>query len=342
MPELPEVEVVRAGLAETITGATVTAVSVLDGRALKRHGATGATHAKTLTKNEQQFRTQDFKQQLLGQTLTVPVRRGKFMWLPIKTRKTTDGYALLAHLGMSGQLLIGRPGKAQPRHLRVRIELTPKRPTLKNRALTATQTGQILLDFADQRLFGSLAVDKMVATPDGHAGGYAGHSIAAGPWKENQGSLPQIPVQALNIARDPLDPHFMPASWQNTIQASSRPIKTLLLDQAIMSGIGNIYADETLWMAKTHPLTPGGTLTARKLDTILKCVREVLERALAEGGTSFDSLYVNVKGESGYFAHSLNAYGCTGQPCNRCGQTIRRITVAARSTHYCPKCQRRR
>ncbi len=114
----------------------------------------------------------------------------------------------------------------------------------------------------------------------------------------------------------------------------------MLLDQTTISGVGNIYADEALWAARIHPETPASTLSTRAVNRLLAEVRAVLGKALIEGGTSFDAQYVNVNGEAGYFAHSLNAYGRTGQPCPRCGRPIVRASFMNRSSHYCPHCQR--
>ena len=113
-------------------------------------------------------------------------------------------------------------------------------------------------------------------------------------------------------------------------------------NQSLISGVGNIYADEALWRARLHPETPGASVTTRKAAELLMRVREVFAQALVEGGTSFDEQYVNVNGQAGYFAHSLNAYGRTGEPCPRCGAPTRRIVLGGRSSHFCPRCQRRR
>jgi formamidopyrimidine-DNA glycosylase len=117
-------------------------------------------------------------------------------------------------------------------------------------------------------------------------------------------------------------------------------IKRALLDQGLISGIGNIYADESLWRARLHFDRPTDALTAAKARELLGHVREVLGQALAEGGTSFDAQYVNVNGQAGYFEHSLNAYGRQGEACARCGATMRRESFMNRGSHFCPICQR--
>ena len=287
MPELPEVEVVRAGLAPAVIGATITSVAVLDERALTRHPAGAA----------------DFAGRLEGADIVAASRRGKFLWLPL----AGSSVALTAHLGMSGQMLLRALDAPQERHERIRI------------GVAHPQHGDLAVVFADQRTFGSLAVDVLVADGDD-----------------------LIPTQVQHIARDPLDAAFDDAAFIAAVRRRSSAIKRILLDQTLVSGIGNIYADESLWAARIHPETHGRALSAQAVRRLLGEVRLVLEKALAEGGTSFHAQYVNVNGQAGYFAHSLNAYGRTGQPCPRCGGEIRRDAFMNRSSHYCPKCQRRR
>ncbi|MBZ4486113.1 bifunctional DNA-formamidopyrimidine glycosylase/DNA-(apurinic or apyrimidinic site) lyase [Microbacterium sp. cx-55] len=298
MPELPEVEVVRAGLEPAVSGATVRAVDVLDERALTRHLGTGA----------------EFEARLVGRRIRSAARRGKFLWLPLDEHGGVDE-ALVAHLGMSGQLLLRAPGAPRERHERIRLEV--EHP----------HHGELSVVFADQRTFGSLAIDALVATPDGRPGG--------------RGSdRPAVPSQVQHIARDPLDPAFSDAAFRAALARKASAVKRVLLDQTVTSGIGNIYADEALWAARIHPETPALALSSRAVTRVLGEVRVVLEKALAEGGTSFDAQYVNVNGQAGYFAHSLNAYGRTGQPCPRCGRPIVRVGFMNRSSHYCPRCQR--
>jgi formamidopyrimidine-DNA glycosylase len=298
VPELPEVEVVRAGLAPAVTGARIAGVSVLDERALTRHRDTGAS----------------FERALAGRDIEAAVRRGKFLWLPLAPA-SAGGQAMVAHLGMSGQLLLRSPGAPTERHERVRLDL--QHP----------HHGEIALVFADQRTFGSLAIDVLEPTLDGAAGGW-GSALAAAP------------SQVSHIARDPLDPAFRDDIFRSALRRKGSGIKRTLLDQTVVSGIGNIYADEALWAARLHPDTIARDLPTRSVNRLLAEVRAVLHKALAEGGTSFDAQYVNVNGQAGYFAHSLNAYGRTGQPCPRCGRPIVRVAFTNRSSHYCPRCQR--
>lgn len=278
---------VRAGLAPAVTGATIAGVSVFDERALTRH-VPGAA---------------DFVARLEGRTVRAAARRGKFLWLPLEG----DDVALIAHLGMSGQMLLRTPDAPPERHERVRL------------LVEHSDHGELAVVFADQRTFGSLAVDALVAD---------GPSV--------------VPSQVLHIARDPLDPFFDDLDFVAAVRRRRSAIKRVLLDQTVVSGIGNIYADEALWASRIHPETSADRLSAAAVRRLLGEVRSVLAKALAEGGTSFDAQYVNVNGQAGYFAHSLNAYGRGGQPCPRCGGPIRRDAFMNRSSHYCPRCQRRR
>ena len=115
----------------------------------------------------------------------------------------------------------------------------------------------------------------------------------------------------------------------------------MLLDQTVISGVGNIYADEALWRARLYGGRVADGISRPKLRELLTAVSDVMGEALAVGGTSFDALYVNVNGQSGYFERSLNAYGRAGQPCRRCGQMMRRESFMNRSSYFCPRCQRR-
>jgi formamidopyrimidine-DNA glycosylase len=278
VPELPEVEVVRAGLERHVVGATIAQVDVLHPRPVRRH-PTGPT---------------GFVAELRGRTITAARRRGKYLWLPLD-----DGNAILGHLGMSGQLLVQPPEAPAERHLRVRF------------SLEGSDEGRDLR-FVDQRMFGGLAVS------------------AAGA---------ELPPEIAHIARDPIDPEFDPEAFVRRVRRSASGIKRLLLDQTVISGVGNIYADEALWRARLHGERPGNRLTGPVLRELLGHVRDVMGDALAQGGTSFDALYVNVNGESGYFDRSLNAYGREDEPCRRCGTPMRRVAFMNRSSYFCPVCQ---
>ncbi|WP_114855679.1 bifunctional DNA-formamidopyrimidine glycosylase/DNA-(apurinic or apyrimidinic site) lyase [Brachybacterium sp. YJGR34] len=311
MPELPEVEVVRRGLEPRTVGRTVTALEVLDARSIRRQRG-----------GEDRLRAA-----LLGARLTAVVRRGKFLWWRLaEAGGAESGEALMAHLGMSGQLRLRTAEGA----LAVAAEPSegPAADPLRHRRLSLHLDDGAVIDFLDQRLFGGLWISDLVPAADGALAG--------------AGSLDALlPQDAAHVARDLLDPAADLPAIARTLRARRAGIKSLLLAQDLVSGIGNIYADEALWAARTRYDTPGQALTQRRALAILRAAREVMERALAVGGTSFDALYVNVEGRSGYFARSLNVYGKEGEPCPRCGSTIRRVTYQNRSSHFCRSCQRR-
>lgn len=167
--------------------------------------------------------------------------------------------------------------------------------------------------FDDQRTFGGLWVDPLV---DG------------------------VPAALTAIAPDPFSPEYDRRRVVTTIRSRRAPVKALLLDQGIMSGIGNIYADEALWLTRVHWRTPGSALSARRVGALLDAATQVMAAAVEAGGTSFDRLYVNVNGSSGYFQRDLHAYGREDQPCERCGTPIVREAFANRSSYRCPRCQR--
>lgn len=307
MPELPEVEVVRRGLAQWVAGRTVEAVDVLDARSVRRHVA-GA---------------EDFRQNLIGARVSDVVRRGKFLWLPVVDPvgdDTAPSSALLAHLGMSGQLLIEEPDAPDEKHLKVRLTLSAARDD--GGAALPTE-----LRFVDQRIFGGMFLTALEPTIDGGPGGLGSTSLAL------------VPAQASHIARDPLDPGFSRDTFHRRVRGRRTGLKRALLDQGLVSGIGNIYADEALWAARLHYARPTDTLRRPETERLLDAVSNVMERALEAGGTSFDSLYVNVNGSSGYFARSLQAYGRVGEPCRRCSDEgrdtlIRRENFMNRSSFF--------
>lgn len=347
MPELPEVETVRAGLADHSLGRPVRAVRVVDARSLRRH-LPGPAH---------------FEAALTGRALRGAYRRGKYLWLTLsESDGTLADEALVVHLGMSGQLLVrDEPGSdsgndaearaafdEQPRHLRVALELGPAGATGDTGAtggvasVNRANTGQRLL-FVDQRIFGGMFLNRLV--PDVPAAVAVNEAAAdeAAP-----GEVPErflVPEAVKHIARDPLDEFFDPAAVRRKFLRTSSGIKKVLLDQSVISGVGNIYADEALWRARLHYAKPARTLSAAQTRELLEAVTQVLRESLAAGGTSFDTLYVNVLGESGYFERSLNAYGRAGEPCHRCAEAGRtslmvREPFQNRSSYRCPHCQR--
>ena len=279
MPELPEVETVRRGLAAHVTNRTITAVRVHHPRAVRRHEAGAA----------------DLTARLIGRRITDTGRRGKYLWL-----RLSDGTALVVHLGMSGQMLLGDVPRSD--HVRV----------------AALLDDGTALSFVDQRTFGGWMLAELV---------------------EVDGTV--VPVPVAHLARDPLDPLFDAEAVVSVLRRKHSEIKRQLLDQTVVSGIGNIYADEALWRARVNGARISSSMPRRQLRLVLDCAAWVMTDALGQGGTSFDSLYVNVNGESGYFDRSLDAYGRDGQPCRRCGAVIRREKFMNRSSFYCPRCQPR-
>ena len=351
MPELPEVETVRAGLADHSLGRPVQAVRMLDARSLRRH-LPGPAH---------------FEAALTGRTLRGAYRRGKYLWLTLSEADgTLADEALVVHLGMSGQLLVrDEPGDGsgsdsgndsearaafdeQPRHLRVALELGPAEARPEETSEGEGRTGQRLL-FVDQRIFGGMFLSPLV--PDVPAA-VATNEVA--PGEQAPGEVPErflvserflVPEAVKHIARDPLDEFFDPAAVRRKFLRTSSGIKKVLLDQSVISGVGNIYADEALWRARLHYAKPARTLSAAQTRDLLEAVTQVLRESLAAGGTSFDALYVNVLGESGYFERSLNAYGRAGEPCHRCAEAGRTSLIVRepfqnRSSYRCPHCQR--
>jgi formamidopyrimidine-DNA glycosylase len=277
VPELPEVEVVRRGLDQLVVGRRIDSVEVLHPRAIRRHEAGAA----------------DFIARLTGRSIEGARRRGKYLWLPVGED------ALLAHLGMSGQLTVGPADAPLSPHVRVRMTFADGGPDLR---------------FTDQRTFGHVLV-----SPDG-----------AG-----------LPSVIAHIAPDPLEDAFDIGWLTARLRARRTGIKRALLDQSLVSGVGNIYADEALWRVKLHYARATDRLRAGQVAGLMEAVGDVFAEALKYGGTSFDSLYVNVNGESGYFERSLNVYGREGEPCPRCGALIRRDPFMNRSSYTCPVCQPR-
>jgi len=281
VPELPEVETVRAGLERFVVGRRIAAATVGHERAVRRHRPGAA----------------DFGDRVRDCRIEGAARRGKYLWLALDS-----GEAVLAHLGMSGQLLVQPAGVPDEKHLRVRFAFDDDGPELRS---------------VDQRTFGGMSVEELVDS-------------AGTP----------VPVPVAHIARDPLDPAFDAVGFARALRRRRTQLKRALLDQSLVSGIGNIYADEALWLARLHYARPTHSLPAADVRRLLADVTTVMTAALAAGGTSFDSLYVNVNGASGYFDRSLEAYGRVGRPCSRCGTPLARDPFMNRSSFFCPDCQR--
>ncbi|MEN9679300.1 MAG: hypothetical protein RLZ57_429 [Actinomycetota bacterium] len=272
MPELPEVETVRAGLEKWVSGEKIKRSEQLHPRAVR---------------SEIPISIFD------GAKVVQVSRRGKFLWFEFNRPEV-----LVAHLGMSGQFLVQPKASPREKHARALFELKNGRE----------------LRFIDQRTFGWLAVSHMTNG---------------------------IPDLAAHIAPDLFDSKFSIKNVAAEISKRNTQIKKVLLDQSMLSGIGNIYADEALWMAQIHPETPTKNLKLSEIENLLRKSKQVMKAALKAGGTSFDDLYINVNGESGYFERRLKVYGREGEPCRRCGREIQRIAFANRSSHLCPRCQKR-
>ncbi len=247
---------------------------------------------------------EDFAARLKGQRVEGARRRSKYLWLPL----ADTGTAVLGHLGMSGQLLVQPHDAPDEKHLRIRVRFTPSDSDFVTGAVGTE------LRFVDQRTFGGLSLHDQ--SPDG------------------------LPDVIAHIARDPLDPAFDDAAFQAALRLRRTTIKRALLDQSLISGVGNIYADEALWRSRLHYDRPTATLTRPRSAELLGHVRDVMNAALAVGGTSFDSLYVNVNGESGYFDRSSTPTAARDEPYRRCGTPIRRRPWMNRSSYFCPRCQR--
>jgi formamidopyrimidine-DNA glycosylase len=211
---------------------------------------------------------------------------------------------------MSGQLLVGDPDRPLSPHVRARFTFTDGGPDLR---------------FTDQRTFGHLMLVPFV------------HGDLDGPAADTR----ELPSPIAHIAPDPLEAAFDDGDFAARLTRRHTGVKRALLDQSLISGVGNIYADEALWRARLHWARPTETLKRGEVSRLLAAVREVLSEALRAGGTSFDALYVNINGESGYFDRSLQAYGREGEPCGRCGTPIRRDAFMNRSSYSCPHCQPR-
>lgn len=308
MPELPEVESVRRGLSAWLTGSTITRAQVLDARIL------GTTSARNVPAE----RVASFERALAGVRVVSVERRGKYMWMPLVSGGLAgDGEAaevgeraLAMHLGMSGQARIHEADNPLHPHTRAVFDV-------------AGPAGVAQLRFVDQRIFGHLGVERLVP-------GVAG---AAGERR-------LVAESARGAGLDPFEDGFSVPVVARAIARKNVAIKSALLDQRVVSGVGNIYADEALFEAGVHPATRASRLRISRIERVLEAARDVMARALEVGGTSFDALYVNVNGESGYFERSLQVYGREGQPCVRCSTPITRVVLGGRSTHVCVKCQK--
>lgn len=328
MPELPEVESVRLGVDEWTAGATITGAEVIDHRIL------GTTSQRRIDASA----ADGFVTAVTGRRIIGAERRGKFMWLtlgedaalgehpmlgeyPDPGERPMPGerseLSVLVHLGMSGQLRVHRTGDEIHRHTRAILRLERESGSGRGSGSPEPARESLELRFVDQRIFGHLGVQPLV-----HAYGRL------------------VPASAIHIAADPLEASFDPQLVVRQMARKRTAIKAALLDQSLISGIGNIYADEALFRAGVHPLAIPARIRRSRLAAALDSASRVMANALAVGGTSFDALYVNVNGESGYFDRALLVYGRGGQECVRCSGEIEKMTIGGRGSHFCPNCQR--
>ena len=333
MPELPEVETVRRGLAGRVLGRPVAGVEVHHPRSVRRQPG-GA---------------RELADRLAGQQFTAAVRRGKYLWLTLgEGPGAPPDTALVVHLGMSGQLLVQEPagarrgpwtepataflaGGERPADLTATLP-----PTIVRDIPLSTAHLRVRIDladggqlwFVDQRTFGHVMAVDTVPTDDGAPGGLGSDA-------------PVVPTPVAHIARDLLDPALDRTALVRRTRARRTEIKRALLDQTLVSGVGNIYADEALWRARLHGTRRTDVLRPDRLRALFDAATDVMREALAVGGTSFDALYVDVDGAAGFFARSLAVYGRAGRPCPRCGAVVRREEFMNRGSFSCPRCQRR-
>lgn len=277
MPELPEVETVRSGLEKYVVGKRISAVQTFHPRTIKQGSIAPLSAA-------------------VGSKIQAVKRRGKFLWLELDR-----DFTLVAHLGMSGQLLVQPSSAPIQSHLRARLSLSSR-----------LGRGRDEIRFIDQRTFGWLSIEE-----------------------QNKG----IPRCVEHIAFDPFEVEFDIKQVVAKIKSKRCAIKPAILNQEVLSGVGNIYADEALWRAQIHPEVICEDLSEAEIKKVITAAISVMKSAIKAGGTSFDQQYKNVNGESGYFSRSLKVYGREGEKCSRCGSTIHRIAFANRSSHFCPRCQ---
>ena len=286
MPELPEVETVRRGLAPVLAGAVIRAVR--------------------LNRPDLRFALPDrFAERLAGARVERIDRRGKYMIAPLST-----GESLVLHLGMTGRFSIGganmQPGDfyydapPDPAHDHVVLEVV-------------SPHGPRTISYNDPRRFGFM---DLVATAGLDA---SSHFAGMGP--------------------EPLGPGFTAAALGAALDGKATPIKAALLDQAVVAGLGNIYVSEALFRAGVSPRRKAGTVAGARLSRVHAAVVEVLEEAIAAGGSTLRD-FAGADGASGAFQQRFKVYDREGEACPRCGAAVKRLVQSGRSTFYCGGCQR--
>jgi formamidopyrimidine-DNA glycosylase len=272
MPELPEVETVRSGLAPSLEGRTITRVEILDER---------------LTRP---FAPADVAAELVGERIEAIERRGKYLVVRFES-----GRVLLIHLRMTGSVRLDQGAPADDLHRRAVVDLDDG-------------TG---ITYRDVRRFGT-----WLLLEPGELDAYL--SSRLGP--------------------EPLERRFTPRGLATRFAGRRAPVKAVVLDQRVVAGLGNIYADEALWYARVHPLRPAGQLTGDEAAAVHKGVRRALRAGIARQGASLRD-YVSPEGERGTMQDEFRVYGRAGEPCERCGTPIEKTRAGGRGTWYCPQCQ---
>ena len=273
MPELPEVETVRASLEPAVVGRRFERVEILDPRV-----------TRPLDPDE-------VAAELHGEVVQALERRGKYLVFRFRS-----GRVLLIHLRMTGSLRHHRNGG---------LDDDPYR-----RAVVSLDDGSDVT-YRDVRRFGTWLLLE--------------------PGDE-------VRYLTQRLGEEPLGEGFTTKSLAARLEGRRAPVKAALLDQRAAAGMGNIYADEALWRAKIHPLTPAGTLSAPNLRRLHRAIKEALRAGIARQGTTLRD-YRTPNGDSGSMQEALRVYGRGGEPCLRCGTEIAKTRVAGRGTWYCPNCQ---
>lgn len=288
MPELPEVETIRAGLNALLIGKQI--------KSETHDWPKGFPNAEA-----------DVKQFLIGAKITGVSRRAKVLMIDISSK-----YTLLIHLKMTGQLVFvdgtARFGAGHPTD-----SLLGNLPD-KSTRVTLTFTDGSRLFFNDQRKFGWMRL------------------------------IPTLEVEQLDffkkVGPEPLAADFTAAQFAERLMRRPKSlIKVALLDQTVVAGVGNIYADESLWGAKIHPAARVQNVPSKKIAKLFEALQKVLRLSIEKGGST-DKNYVNAKGEKGSYLQFANVFKRQGQPCPRCGTAIIKTRVAGRGTHTCPSCQK--
>jgi formamidopyrimidine-DNA glycosylase len=310
MPELPEVETVARDLQRWVAGAQITDVEVRWDRTIR--------HPQP---------PERFAAELRWAVIASVGRRAKSVLL-----RLDDGRVMTVALRMTGALVVAEPGTPDDRYARVIFRLADGRE----------------LRYRDVRKFGriglfeggSLRVRSRRRRP---RAGTRPRRPRAGT--RRRGAAVRESAAAYRVgdvfARhgpEPLSPSFSARRLADRLAGRSARLKTLLLDQSFIAGVGNIYADEALWLARLNPMRAADTLSPAEVRRLHRSIRRVLRQGIANRGASFSD-YVGADGEPGENAERLAVYRRTGAPCLRCGRPIQRLVIGQRSTHFCAHCQ---